>query len=219
MTVTSGYVREIFKSLKYGDGVALFAHVAADVDWGVMGAHPFSGNYRSRPALVAGTFAKLAEVLPQGAQLHVEHLIVRNNQASISLHALVAAKNGMWFDNHYRWIVCFRGEEIVSVRGYPDSIIDSAAGLSSEPTRSASKAATHDESRRRSTYSAERDMLLPSRDQEFILVRANGRTESELMPCAPWMSTPSISAVVEGSLWNATERLSQARAVDKRGAD
>jgi len=134
MTVTSSYVREIFKSLKYGDGAALFAHVAADVDWSVIGAHPFAGNYRSRAALIAGTSAKLAQVLPQGAQFHVEHLVVRNNQASIGLHALVAAKNGMWFDNHYRWIVCFRGEEIVGVRGYPDSIIDGAVALSSELT-------------------------------------------------------------------------------------
>jgi uncharacterized protein len=134
MTVTSSYVREIFKTLKYGDAAALFAHVAADVDWSVMGAHPFAGNYRSRAALIAGTSAKLAQVLPQGAQFHVEHLVVRNNQASIGLHALVAAKNGMWFDNHYRWIVCFRGEEIVGARGYPDSIIDGAVALSSELT-------------------------------------------------------------------------------------
>jgi ketosteroid isomerase-like protein len=127
MTVTSGYVREILEGLKYGDGAALFAHVATDIDWSVMGAHPFAGNYRNRSTLVAGTFAKLAEVRPRGAQLHVEHLIVRHDQASIRLHALVAAKNGMWFDNHYRWIVCFRGEEIVGARGYPDSVVDSAA--------------------------------------------------------------------------------------------
>jgi uncharacterized protein len=133
MTVTSSYVREIFKSLKYGDGAAFFAHVAADVDWSVTGAHPFAGNYRSRAALIAGTSAKLGQVLPEGAQFHVEHLVVRNNQASIGLHALVAAKNGMWFDNHYRGIVYFRGEKIVGVRGYPESAINGAAALSSEP--------------------------------------------------------------------------------------
>jgi hypothetical protein len=88
-----------------------------------MGAHPFAGDYRSRAALVASTFAKLAQVLRQGVQLHVEHLIVRDNQASIGLHALVAAKNGMWFDNHYRWIVCFKGDEIVGARSYPDSVM------------------------------------------------------------------------------------------------
>jgi ketosteroid isomerase-like protein len=121
MSITSDYVREIFRGLKCGDGAAFFRHVADDVDWTVMGAHPFAGSYRSRAALVAGTFAKLAQVLPRGAQLHVEHLVVRDNQASVELHALVAATNGMWFDNHYRWIVCFREDKIVGVRGYPDS--------------------------------------------------------------------------------------------------
>jgi hypothetical protein len=91
MSITSDYVREIFRGLKCGDGAAFFRHVADDVDWTVMGAHPFAGSYRSRAALVAGTFAKLAQVLPRGAQLHVEHLVVRDNQASVELHALVAA--------------------------------------------------------------------------------------------------------------------------------
>src|SRR5258705_8630825 len=31
--------------------------------------------------------------------------------------------------------------------------------------------------------------------------RAIGRTESERTPCAPWMSTPSISAVADGPVW------------------
>src|SRR6266481_1299784 len=31
--------------------------------------------------------------------------------------------------------------------------------------------------------------------------RATGRTESERTPCAPWMSTPSISAVADGPVW------------------
>ena len=123
MTVTSDYVGEIFRGLKYGDGAAFFRHVADDVDWSVMGAHPFAGDYRNRAALVAGTFVKLAQVLPQGARLHVENLTVRDSQASIGLHALVAAKNGMWFDNHYCWIVCFRGDKIAGARGYPDSVM------------------------------------------------------------------------------------------------
>jgi ketosteroid isomerase-like protein len=55
MTVTSGSVREIFKGLQCGDGAAFFAHVTDDVDWTVMGAHPFAGDYRSRVTLVAGT--------------------------------------------------------------------------------------------------------------------------------------------------------------------
>src|SRR5258708_38567231 len=35
----------------------------------------------------------------------------------------------------------------------------------------------------------------------LLVARAMGRTESERTPCAPWMSTPSISAVADGPVW------------------
>jgi len=70
-----------------------------------------------------GTFAKLGQVLPQGAQLHVEHLIVKDDQAAVEVHSLATAKNGMRFDNRYRWIVYFRDALIVRVRAYLDSVM------------------------------------------------------------------------------------------------
>jgi ketosteroid isomerase-like protein len=44
MSVTSDRVRKIFKGLETGDGAAFFEHVAADVDWTVMGTHPLAGH-------------------------------------------------------------------------------------------------------------------------------------------------------------------------------
>lgn len=66
MTITTDFVRNIFKGLQNGDGAAFFAHVADDVDWIVMGTHPLAGHYASKKAFIAGTFDKLARVLPQG---------------------------------------------------------------------------------------------------------------------------------------------------------
>jgi hypothetical protein len=62
-------VREIFQGLESGDGAAFFEHVADNVDWIVEGTHPLAGHYSSKRAVIEGTFAKLAQVLPQGAQL------------------------------------------------------------------------------------------------------------------------------------------------------
>jgi ketosteroid isomerase-like protein len=121
MIVTSDYVRKIFRGLEHGDGTAFFAHVADDVDWTVMGTHPLAGNYLSKADFIAGTFAKLGQVLPQGAQLHVEHLIVKGDEAVVELHSLATATNGMRFDNRYCWVVLFEGEKIVRVRAYLDS--------------------------------------------------------------------------------------------------
>jgi hypothetical protein len=45
------------------------------------------------------SFAKLCQVFPQGTQLHVEDLLVKNDEAVVGLHSLATAKNGMRFDN------------------------------------------------------------------------------------------------------------------------
>ena len=121
MAVTPDYVREVFKGLENGDGAAFFTHVADDVDWTVMGTHPLAGHYSGKQAFIAGTFAKLGRVLPQGAQLHVENMIVQDDQAVVELHSLATAKNGMRFDNRYCWVVYFRDRIITRVRAYLDS--------------------------------------------------------------------------------------------------
>jgi hypothetical protein len=119
--ITPDIVRNIFKDLENGDGTGFFEHVADDVDWIVMGSHPLAGHYRTKKAFIAGTFDKLAQVLPQGAQLHVEYLIVKDDQAVVELHSLATAKNGMRFDNRYCWVVYFEDGVIVRVRAYLDS--------------------------------------------------------------------------------------------------
>jgi hypothetical protein len=121
MAITPDRVREIFKGLEAGDGAAFFQHVADNVDWIVEGTHPLAGHYHSKQAFIEGTFDKLAKVLPQGAELHTEHVIVQDDQAVVELHSLATAKNGMRFDNRYCWVVYFRDGVIVRVRAYLDS--------------------------------------------------------------------------------------------------
>jgi len=121
MTITSDRVRQIFKGLETGDGDAFFDHVADDVDWTVMGTHPLAGQYRSKADFITGTFAKLGQVLPHGAQLHVEHVVARDNDAVVELRSLATARNGMRFDNRYCWVIAFEREIIVRVRAYLDS--------------------------------------------------------------------------------------------------
>jgi len=121
--ISAERVRSLFEGLERGDGAAFFQHVAEDVDWTVMGTHPLAGHYPSKKAFIEGTFAKLGQVLPQGAQLHVEHLLVKDDQAVVELRSLASAKNGMRFDNRYCWVVYFRDGVIVEVRAYLDSAI------------------------------------------------------------------------------------------------
>jgi ketosteroid isomerase-like protein len=122
--ITEGYVRQVFQGLEQGDGAGFFAHVDDKVDWIVEGTHPLAGHYKSKADFVAGTFAKLGKVLPDGAQLVVEHLIVKDDEAVVELHSLATAKNGMRFDNRYCWVVHFAdGGVIDQVRAYLDSVM------------------------------------------------------------------------------------------------
>jgi uncharacterized protein len=60
-------------------------------------------------------------MITNGAQLVVEHLLVKDDQAVAELHSLATAKNGLRFDNRYCWVLHFDGNTIDRVRAYPDS--------------------------------------------------------------------------------------------------
>ena len=101
----------------------LFAHVADDVQWTVMGTHPLAGEYHSKADFRAHTFARLNTVLREGILLRVTHVIAHGEWAVVELQALSTALNGKPFDNRYCWVIRFDGEFIVEVRAYLDSAL------------------------------------------------------------------------------------------------
>lgn len=114
-------VTALFAHLEHGDGAKFFEHVADDVDWTVEGTHPLAGHYSSKKDFLAGTFEKLAKVLPEGAQLATRNVLVDGDWAIVELRSRATAKNGMRFDNHYCWLCRFVDGRIVEVRAYLDS--------------------------------------------------------------------------------------------------
>lgn len=133
MPLTDDDVRRLFRPLEAGDGEAFFAHVAETVDWTVMGAHPLAGRYRSKAEFRAATFDRLNQILPGGAQLRVEHVVVAGDEAVVELRSDATARNGLKFDNRYCWVMRFDGERIVEVRAYLDSALVARA-LAENPT-------------------------------------------------------------------------------------
>ena len=121
--LNSAYVHQIFKHLESGDGKRFFDHVADDVDWTVEGTHPLAGHYHTKADFLAHTFEKLAKVLPQGAQLHMEHALVSGDWAAVELRSAATAKNGLRFDNRYCWVCRFVKGMVVEVRAYLDSAL------------------------------------------------------------------------------------------------
>ena len=121
--LSTAYVRQIFKHLESGDGKGFFDHVPDDVDWIVEGTHPLAGHYHTKAEFLAHTFEKLAKVLPQGAQLHVEHALVSGDWAVVELRSGATAKNGLRFNNRYCWVCRFVNGTVVEVRAYLDSAL------------------------------------------------------------------------------------------------
>jgi len=121
--LSTTYVREIFENLESGDGEGFFDHVLDDVDWIVEGTHPLAGHYHTKAEFLAHTFEKLEKVLPKGAELYVEHVLVSGDWAVVELHSKATAKNGLRFDNRYCWICRFVNGMIVEVRAYLDSAL------------------------------------------------------------------------------------------------
>jgi ketosteroid isomerase-like protein len=119
MAVSEDYVRQIFRGLENGKRHKFFDHIADNVDWIVEGTHPLAGQYRSKTELIGGIYAK--RILPQGAQLVVEHILLKDDQAVVELRSLATAENGLRFDTRHCWVVRFCGKTIVQVRAYLDS--------------------------------------------------------------------------------------------------
>jgi hypothetical protein len=70
-------------------------NVADTVDWIVEGTHSLVAHYRSKGDLLAGSFAN--RIVPPGAQLVVEHVTVKDDEAVVELRSLprdIGEKNG-----------------------------------------------------------------------------------------------------------------------------
>jgi uncharacterized protein len=121
--LSTAYVQEIFRNLESGNGKGFFDHVVDDVDWIVEGTHPLAGHYHSKADFLSHTFEKLEKVLPKGAELYAEHVLVSGDWAVIELRSDATAKNGLRFDNRYCWVCRFVKGTIVEVRAYLDSAL------------------------------------------------------------------------------------------------
>jgi ketosteroid isomerase-like protein len=119
MAVREDHVRRVFRALETGHRGKFLDHVADNVDWIVDGAHSLVAHYRSKHDLLAGSFAK--RIVPPGAQLVVEHVTVKDDEAVVELRWLTTTKDGGRFDTRYCWVVHFAGEIIDQVRAYLDS--------------------------------------------------------------------------------------------------
>src|SRR5260221_11972376 len=102
MAVSEADVRQVFRGLENGNRGKFFDHVADNVDWMVEGAHSLAAHYRSKVDFLAGSFAN--RIMPLGAQLVVEHVMVRDDEAVVEHRSLATARAGLRFVIGQCWV-------------------------------------------------------------------------------------------------------------------
>lgn len=117
-------IRHLFAKQQTDNTDGFFARVREDVDWEVMGTHPYAGHYGSKSELLAKAVHPLARMLNEGIVLSVCDVYLDGNVAIIELMALSTAKNGTPYNNTYCWICTFDDDGMVcKVRAYLDSAL------------------------------------------------------------------------------------------------
>jgi uncharacterized protein len=123
MGISTDTVREIFSYLEAGSGERFFEHVSENVNCTVEGTHPLAGRYTSKQDFRIHTFDRLNKILPGGAQLHVQQILIDSDWAAVEFCSHATAITGMRFDNRYCWVIRFEDNIIVEVRAYLDSAL------------------------------------------------------------------------------------------------
>jgi hypothetical protein len=80
-------------------------NVANGVEWIEQAARPFAGSFRRKADFLTYTRRVFEEALPQGAQLHVESVLVSTRGVIVTLWFLPLAKSEPRFGYRYWWIL------------------------------------------------------------------------------------------------------------------
>lgn len=102
------------------------------------GTHPLTGRYRCKEAFRQATFARLARILPTGAELEVRRVLVSDEHAVVELLSHATARMDCAFTITTTGS-SLRKQIIVEVRAYLDSalvakaIAENEQGSSSTP--------------------------------------------------------------------------------------
>ena len=108
MTLTHGYVQQVFALLEQGQiDRYLSQYVAEDVQWTITGTNVLAGTYTSRDDFANRAIAKLKASLEGGIQWQVRHLYVDGSTAIVEMTSIATARKGHPYHNEYVWIQRF----------------------------------------------------------------------------------------------------------------
>jgi uncharacterized protein len=110
-----------------------FDHVAEDVSWTIMGAHPLAGTYHGKDLVRTATLGRLNLLMRDRLRLTVRRLHVAGVVVAAELNVSGTAIDGRPFQANYCWVCRFDGDTIVEVNAYVDSALIADTIARAEP--------------------------------------------------------------------------------------
>lgn len=118
--MTSQIVEQFFLYLTAGKIAEAFALVSDDVKWWVPGTLPFSGTKtKAEYMYVVG---RIQAGFPAGLAFKVNGLTTEGERVAAEVESLGEHVNGKTYNNRYHFLFVIRGERIVEVREYMDTL-------------------------------------------------------------------------------------------------
>jgi ketosteroid isomerase-like protein len=94
-------VRRLYGELGQGNARPLIDHLAADVEWTIIGTTPLSGVFRGRDEVVGTMFAGLRARLAGPVSFTFDRVIASGDAVVLEAHGHATTVDGHAYDNRY----------------------------------------------------------------------------------------------------------------------
>ena len=113
---------ELFARLSVGDVPGALATMTDDATWRAAGRRellPAAGNYNKEK--LGRLFNAMLGQLRNGLKVTVEGMIAEGDRVALEAESYGELKNGRVYNQHYSFVIEFRGGKICAVREYLDT--------------------------------------------------------------------------------------------------
>ncbi|MEM9257454.1 MAG: nuclear transport factor 2 family protein [Pseudomonadota bacterium] len=114
-------VREAFRPWEAGDSGPLFALIADDVLWTVIGTTSASGVFHSKQSLIDEAFGPLLERLEHDLKTTFIDIAAEDDKVFLRFESLGHATTGVTYHQAYCWAMVMRDGIIVEITAYLDT--------------------------------------------------------------------------------------------------
>ncbi len=125
------FISELFRRIEIdADWTTLFEALSEDIVWTVTGTSPVTGVFKGKKACVDGLILPVQQTMAEPFRCQVQRILVEGDFAVVLWKGSSTTKTGLPYRQEYCWILELKGQKIISVRAFFDTLLASMALLS-----------------------------------------------------------------------------------------